>query len=104
MRFDLVKCDGPAQRFDRSEVHSGPIAFFCGRVLISRPSYFCDADDSFVLATVVEKDFVALLHSTKIIAGRVIAYAGPTGLAFRHKVRPGIRGWFLFNEPEIFHA
>src|SRR3982750_2858184 len=104
MRFDLAKCNWPAQRVDRSKVPSGPITFLCGRIWISGPDYFCDADNSFVLATVVEKDFVALLHSTKIIAGRVIAYAGPTGLAFRHKVRPRIRGWFLFNQPEIFHA
>jgi hypothetical protein len=25
-------------------------------------------------------------------------------LAFRDEVRPRIRGWFLFHEPEIFHA
>jgi hypothetical protein len=24
-------------------------------------------------------------------------------LAFRDKVRPRIRGWFLFHEPKIFH-
>jgi hypothetical protein len=53
---------------------------------------------------VIEKNFIALLHFTKIVSGRVIAYTSPTGLAFRDKVRPRIRGWFLFDEPETFHC
>jgi hypothetical protein len=66
-------------------------------------SYFRDPDDSFVIAAVIEKDFIALPHFTKVVSGRVIAYTSPTGLAFPDKVRPRIGGWFLFDEPETFH-
>src|SRR5882762_1572639 len=103
MAFDFAKCNRPAHRFGRGKINSGPIPFLCGRIWISGPNYSRDPDDSFVVAAVIEKDFIALLHSTKIVAGRVIAYASPTGLAFRDKVRPRIRGWFLFHEPKIFH-
>ena len=103
MAFDFVKCNWAVQRFDRGKINSGPVAFLCGRIWISGPNYFRDPDDSFVVAAVIEKHFIAPLHSTKIVAGRVIAYASPTGLAFRDKVRPRIRGWFLFHEPKIFH-
>jgi hypothetical protein len=103
MAFDFAKRNWPAQRFDRSKINSGPIAFLRGRIWISGPNYFRDPDDRFVVAAVIKKDFIALLHSTKIVSGRVIAYASPTGLAFRDKVRPRIRGWFLFHEPKIFH-
>src|SRR5207302_5939700 len=73
------------------------------RIWISGPNYFRDSHHCFVLAAVIEENFIALPHFTKIVSGRVIAYASPTGLAFRNKVRPRIRGWFLFHEPEIFH-
>jgi hypothetical protein len=53
---------------------------------------------------VIEKHFIALLHSAKIVPGSVIAYTSPTGLAFRNKVRPRIGGWLLFHEPKIFHT
>ena len=104
MAFDFAKCNWPVQRFDRGKINSGPVAFLCGRISISGPNYFRDPDDSFVVAAVIEKDFIALLHPAKIVSRRVIAYASPAGLAFRDKVRPRIRGWFLFHEPEIFHG
>src|SRR6266481_5722466 len=104
MAFDFAKCNWPVQRFDRGKINSGPVAFPCGRISISGPNYFRDPDNSFVVAAVIEKHFIALLHSTKIVSCRVIPYASPTGLAFRDKVRPRIRGWFLFHEPKIFHA
>src|SRR5580704_4649350 len=103
MALDFAKCNWPVQRFDRGKINSGPIAFPCGRIWISGPNYCGDPNNSFIVAAVIEKDFIALLHSTKIVSGRVIAYASPTCLAFRDKVRPRIRGWFLFHEPEIFH-
>jgi hypothetical protein len=103
MALDFAKCNWPVQRFDRGKINSGPIAFLCRRISISGPNHLRDPNDSFVVAAVIEKDFIAFLHSTKIVAGGVIAYASPTGLAFRDKVRPRIRGWFLFHEPKIFH-
>jgi len=103
MAFNFAKCNWPVQRFDQGKINSGPIAFLCGRISISGPNYLRDPDDSFVVAAVIEKDFIAILHPAKIVAGGVIAYASPTGLAFRDKVRPRIRGWFLFHEPKIFH-
>jgi hypothetical protein len=103
MAFDFAKCNWPVQRFDRGKINSGPIAFLRRRISISGPNYFRDPDDSFVVAAVIEKYLIALLHPTKIVSGRVIAYARPTGLAFRDKVRPRIRGWFLFHEPKTFH-
>src|SRR5207253_2692829 len=81
MAFDFVKCNWAVQRFDRGKINSGPVAFLCGRIWISGPNYFRDPDDSFVVAAVIKKHFIVLLHSTKIVAGRVIAYASPTGLA-----------------------
>src|SRR5713101_3454872 len=104
MVFDFAKCNWPVQRFDRGKINGGPIPFLRSRISISGSNYFRDPDDSLVVAAVIEKDFIALLHSTKIVSGRVIAYASPAGLAFRDKVRPRIRGWFLFHEPKIFHA
>ena len=92
------------QRFNGSKVNGGPIAFLRGRIWIGSPNYFRDSHHCFVLAAVIEENFIALPHFTKIVSGRVIAHASPTGLAFRDKVRPRIRGWFLFHEPEIFHA
>src|SRR5439155_10719475 len=103
MAFDLAKCNWPVHRFDRSKINSRPVAFLCGRISICGSNYFRDPHDRFVVAAMIEKDFIAVLHSTKIVSGRVIAYAGPIGLAFRDKVRPRIRGWLLFYEPEIFH-
>src|SRR4029450_12140466 len=103
MAFDFAKCNWPVQRFDRGKINSGPIAFLFGRISVSGPNYFRDPDDSSVVAAVIEKDFIALLHFTKIVAGRIIPYASPTSLAFCDKVRPRIRRWFLFHEPEIFH-
>src|SRR5882724_13573980 len=103
MAFDFAKCNWPLQQCDWGKINSGPVAFFCGRISICGPNYFRDPDYSFVVAAVIEKDFIAVLHSTKIISRRVIAYASPTGLAFRDKVRPRIRGWFLFHEPKFFH-
>src|SRR5213079_3139245 len=104
MAFDLAKCNWPVQRFDRGKINSGPVAFLCGRISVCGSNYFRDPHDRFVVAAMIEKNFIAVLHSTKIVSGRVITYAGPTGLAFRDKVRPRIRAWFLFHEPEIFHA
>src|SRR5438046_1162344 len=87
-----------------SKINSRPIAFLRGRIWIGGPNYFRDSHHCFVLAAVIEKNFIALPHFTKIVSGRVIAHASPTGLPFRDKVGPRIRGWFLFHEPEIFHA
>src|SRR5436190_11943788 len=103
MAFDLAKCNWPVQRFDRSKINSGPVAFLCGRISICGSNYFRDPHGCFVVAAMIKKDFIAVLHFTKIVSSRVIAYAGPTGLAFRDKVRPRIRGWLLFYEPKIFH-
>src|SRR6266480_6642159 len=103
MAFDFAKCNWPVQRFDRSKINSGPVAFLCSRILICGANYFRDPYNSFVVAAVIEKDFITLPHSTKIVSRRIIAYASPTGLAFLDKVRPRIRGWFLFHQPEIFH-
>jgi hypothetical protein len=104
MAFNFAKGNWPVQRFDWRKINSGPVAFLCGRILVRRPSDFRDPNDSFVVPAVIKKDFIAFLHSTKIVSGRVIAYASPTGLAFRDKIRPRIRGWFLFHEPKFFHV
>jgi hypothetical protein len=104
MVFDFAKCNRPVQRFDRGKINSGPITFFRSRISIRGPNHFRDTHDSFVLAAVIEKDFIALLHSAKVVSGSVIAYASPTGLAFGDKVRPRIRRWFLLHEPKIFHT
>jgi hypothetical protein len=92
------------KRFDRRKINSGPVPFLRRRISICGPNYFRDPHNSFVLAAVIEKHFIALLHSAKIVPGSVIAYTSPTGLAFRNKVRPRIGGWFLFHEPKIFHG
>jgi hypothetical protein len=34
----------------------------------------------------IEKDFIALLHSAKVVSSGVIPYTSPTGLAFGDKV------------------
>lgn len=52
----------------------------------------------------IEKNFIILIHSAQVIARGVIAHASPTGLSLGDKVRPRIGRWFLFHEPEIFHA
>ena len=104
MAFDFAKRDRLAQWFDGSQIDSGPIAFLCSRISIRRPNYFRDPDNSFVLAAMIEKDFIILLHSAQIVARCVIAHTSPTGLALRDKVRPRIRRRFLFHEPIILHA
>ena len=104
MVFDFAKCNRPVQRFYRRKINSGPITFLRGRISIRGPNYFRDPHDSFVYAAVIEKDFIALLHSAKVVSGSVIAYTSPAGLAFGDKVRPRIRRWFLLHEPKIFHA
>ena len=104
MAFDFAKRDRLAQWFDGSQIDSGPIAFLCSRISICRPNYFRDPDHSFVLAAMIEKDFIILLHSAQIVARCVIAHTSPTGLALRDKVRPRVRRRFLFHEPKILHA
>ena len=81
---------GLAQWFDGSQINSGPVAFLGSRILICRPNYFGDPDNSFVLAAMIEKDFIILLHSAQVVARCVIAHTSPTGLALRDKVRPRI--------------
>ncbi len=74
MVFDFAKCNRPVQRFYRRKINSGPITFLRGRISIRGPNYFRDPHDSFVYAAVIEKDFIALLHSAKVVSGSVIAY------------------------------
>src|SRR5262249_46861969 len=99
-----MKRNRPVQRFDRGEINSRPIAFLRSRIWIGGAKYFRDSHHGSVVTAMIEKDFIPLLHFTKVVSGGVIAHASPTGLAFPNKVRPRIRGWFLFHEPEIFHA
>ena len=66
------------------------------------PNYFGDPDDGFVIAAVIEKGFIALLHSAKIVPSSVIAYASPAGLAFGDKVRPRIRDGSCFTSQKFF--
>src|SRR5215475_9316914 len=99
-----MKRNRPLQRFDRGKIGSRPIALLRSRIWIGGAKYFCDSHHGSVFAAMIEKDFIALVHFTKVVSGGVITYASPTGLPFREKVRPRIRGWFLFHEPEIFHG
>src|SRR5947208_15163312 len=104
MAFDLGKRNRRAQLLDESQIDGGSIAFLWSRISICRPNYFRDSHHGFVLATVIEKDFIVLRHSAQVVARGVIAHTSPTGLALRDKIRPRIRRWFLFHEPEIFHS
>src|SRR4029450_1299861 len=103
MTFDFTKRNRPVQWFNGRKTNSGPIAFLGTRIGIRGPNYFRDSHHGFVIAAVIEKNFVAFLHLAKIVSGSVIADASPTSLALRDKVRPRIRRGFLFHEPEIFH-
>src|ERR1043166_4649483 len=103
MGFDFAKRNRPAQRFNWSEINSGPVPFLRSRISVCSPNNFRDPRHSLVLAAVIEKDFIALLHPAKVVSGGVITHAGPTGLSFGDKIRPRVGGWFLFHEPETFH-
>ena len=69
--------------FDRGKIDSGPITFLRRRVPIRGSHHFGDSDNGFLLAAMIEKDFIALLHFAKIISRSIIAHASPGGLAFR---------------------
>jgi len=102
--FDLTKRHRMSQWFQGSQIDSGPIAFLRCRIRIRGSHHFRDPDNGFVLAAMIEKDFIAFLHSAKVISRSVIAHACPTGVAFADEVRPRIGGWFLFYQPKILHA
>jgi hypothetical protein len=104
MALDFAKRNRSAQGPDWGEINCGPIALLRSRISIRGTNYFRGADNRFVLTAVIEKDFVAVAHSAKIVPRSVIAHACPAGLALRDEVRPRIGGRFLFHEPEIFHA
>jgi dTMP kinase len=104
MALDFVKRNRPAQGLNRGEIDCGPIPLLRSRISIRGTNYFRRADNRFVLAAVIEKDFVTLAHPAKIVAGSVIADACPAGLALRDEVRPRIGRRFLFYQPEIFHV
>jgi hypothetical protein len=104
MIFDFMKRNRPVQRFHGRKINSGPIAFLRSRIGVRGPSYFRDSYHGFVIAAVIEKNLIVLLHLAQVISRSVIANASPTGLAIFDKVRPRIGGWFLFHEPKVFHA
>src|SRR5262245_62768647 len=51
----------------------------------------------------IEEDIIAQSHFAKIISRSEIAHAGPARLALCKKIRPRIRRWLLFHQPERFH-
>jgi hypothetical protein len=104
MTFDFTKRDRPVQRFHGRKINSGPIAFLRSRIGVRGPNYFRDSYHGFVIAAVIEKNLIVLLHLAQVVSCSVIANASPTGLALFDKVRPRIGGWFLFHEPKVFHG
>ncbi len=101
--FNFTQRDRSSQWLHRNKVDSAPIAFFGGRVAVSRARDFGDANDRFVFAAMIKKHFISLGHAAKIIPRSVIADSGPTRPAVGNKIGPGVTRRFLFYEPEIFH-
>src|SRR5215831_894501 len=102
--FDLTQRDWSSKWFDWGKIDSGPIAFLCGCISIGRARHVGNPDCGFVVTAMIKKDFIALAHSAEIISRSVIAHARPAGPAFCDKLRPRVRGRFLFHEPETFHG
>jgi hypothetical protein len=91
------------KRTHRHEINSAPVFIRRRRIAVSNSHDFRDPYDRLLLAAVIEKNFVAVVHPAQIISRRVIAHSGPARSAIVREVRPRIGGWFLFHEPEIFH-
>src|SRR6266478_3917879 len=73
--FDLSERNGSTQRFARSKIDRAPIALCCSRVGIGSVHNFGDADHSFVLAAMIEENFVTFSHLAQIVSRCVVPNA-----------------------------
>ena len=76
---------GCASGLTDSKIDGGPIAFLRCRVPIRGSHHFRDSDNRFLLAAMIEKNFIAFAHFAEIISRSIIAHAGPIGLAFQRQ-------------------
>src|SRR5205823_12009435 len=84
-------------------VHGTPIAFARSWVWVGSTRDFGNTDNDVFETAMIEEHFVAPSHPAQIVSRSVISNARPIGLALGRKVRPRVRGRFLFHQPEIFH-
>ena len=103
-RFDLVECNGVAQRFDRRQIDRAPIAFFRGGIGISGADDFSYPYNGFVGDAVIKENFIAHAHAAEVVSGGEVTDAGPTGFALGNEIIPGVGVRFRFHEPVVFHC
>ena len=92
------------QRIFRNQINRAPVTLLRRRIGVGFPLHFRDAHDRLISDAVIEEDVVAAAHGAQVVSRGVVSDPGPTGAAVLFEIAPGVRGRFLFHEPELFHT